>query len=227
MLPADVSQVLEIGARHGDMTRKLVERVTYVTALDLTKPQFEIRGVEMVAGNVQSLQFSDNAFDCVVCTEVLEHVPEVAAAARELARVSREYVLIGVPYRQDTRVGRTTCSACARISPPYGHVNVFDERRLQELFPSLRTVALEFCSENTERTNALSVWLQDIGLNPYGTYEQEEPCLFCGSKMTRPTNLPFARRLASAAGARIYNIQQRFNKPLPTWILGLLRKEHD
>jgi SAM-dependent methyltransferase len=224
MLPSEATEVLEIGARHGAMTRRLAERSDRVTALDLSMPKFSIAGVEAVAGNVESLQFSNDSFDCVVCTEVLEHVSNVAGAARELARVSSKYVLVGVPYRQDTRVGRTTCTTCGKNSPPYGHINSFDENRIRELFPGLRTVALEYCSENTERTNALSAWLQDLGLNPYGTYEQEEPCIFCGSKLMPPTKASLARRVASAAGARLYEFQQRFNKPLPTWILLLLQK---
>ena len=224
MLPSEATIVLEIGARHGDITRRLAERFERVTALDLSMPKFTIAGVEAVAGNVEALQFSEDSFDCVVCTEVLEHVPNVAEAARELARVSRKYVFVGVPYRQDTRVGRTTCITCGKISPTYGHINSFDENRVKELFPGLRTVTLEYCSENTERTNALSAWLQDLGLNPYGTYEQQEPCIFCGSKLIRPGKASLARRVASASGARLYEFQRRFRKPLPTWILLLLQK---
>ena len=82
MLPKDAVSVLEIGARYGVMTEKLAELYPNVTALDLTRPRFEIPGVTTVAGDVQRLQFPDDAFDCVVCTEVLEHVPDYAAGAR-------------------------------------------------------------------------------------------------------------------------------------------------
>ncbi len=36
-----------------------------------------------------SLPFPDDAFDTVLCTEVLEHVPEPRAAVREMARILR------------------------------------------------------------------------------------------------------------------------------------------
>ena len=182
MLPVDISNVLEIGARHGVMTGKLARQFGSVTALDLEVPNFQLEGVEKVAGNVEKLQFQDDAFDCIVCTEVLEHVPDVVSAGRELTRVTRRYVLVGVPYRQDTRVGRTTCSGCGRINPPYGHLNSFDEGRLARVFPGLKALKIEHLAENRERTNALSVWLQDFAGNPYGAYDQEEPCVFCDGK---------------------------------------------
>jgi ubiquinone/menaquinone biosynthesis C-methylase UbiE len=224
LLPPGTRSVLEIGARHGLMTRELVKRVDQVTALDLSRPRFEIPGVVTVAGNVEQLQFEDNSFDCVVCTEVLEHVPDVAAAARELARVSRRHVLVGVPYSQDTRVGRTTCNHCGQVNPPWGHIHTFDEPRLAQLFSNLRTVTTEYCSENRERTNTLSVMLQDFARNPYGVYYQEEGCVACGKKMTAPENLSFVERAACSIGVRLYDLQTRFNKPRPTWIHLLMAK---
>jgi len=224
MLPGGVKNLLEIGARHGVMTKKLASRVPAVTALDLSQPRFQLDGVVTVAGNVERLQFDDNTFDCVVCTEVLEHVPDVTSAARELARVARNHVLIGVPYRQDTRVGRTTCNHCGRINPPYGHLNSFDEARLARLFPSLRTVTTEYLAENRERSNPLSAWLQDLAGNPYGAYDQEEPCVFCGKKMAVPGVLSLPKRIAASIGVRLYDLQVRFNRPMATWILLLLEK---
>ena len=39
--------------------------------------------------NLESLPFEDGAFDLVLCSQVIEHVPDAAAAAAELARVLR------------------------------------------------------------------------------------------------------------------------------------------
>jgi SAM-dependent methyltransferase len=224
MLPANMSSILEIGARYGVMTRKLAQRFPAVTALDLCKPPFEIEHVSTVAGNVEALQFDPNTFDCVICTEVLEHVPGVAAAASEIARVSHQYVLVSVPYKQDTRVGRTTCVHCGKVNPPYGHINTFDENRLASLFPDMRSISVEYVGENTERTNALSVWFQDLARNPYGAYHQEEPCIFCGGKLVAAEDLSFFERAACRVGTRLYDLQAGFNKPLPTWIFLLLQK---
>ncbi len=226
MLPKDTRTALEIGARHGAMTRRLAEVLDEVTALDLRKPPFHLDRVKPVQGDVQRLQFPDDCFDCVVCTEVLEHVPDLAAAAREITRVTRSHVLIGVPYREDTRAGRTTCVHCGRINPNYGHVNCFDEMKIERLFPGGRVSSIEYVSQNRERTNALSTWLQDLAGNPYGSYHQEESCIYCNEKLERPKRSWFIPRLAGAVGLKLYDLQSRFNKPQPTWMLVLFEKKH-
>ena len=69
-----------------------------------------------MGANAADLPFPDAAFDMVTCAEVIEHIPSPALerACREMARVARRYVLVGVPYRQDLRHGRTTCAACGK-----------------------------------------------------------------------------------------------------------------
>jgi SAM-dependent methyltransferase len=42
-----------------------------------------------VVASVESLPFPDSSFDCVLCTQVLEHVEDPWAAAREIFRVLR------------------------------------------------------------------------------------------------------------------------------------------
>src|SRR5262249_20346926 len=158
----------EIGSRDGYHTRKLTDVFQQVTALDLSKPPFDIPRVTPVQGDVTCLDFPDRFFDCVLCAEVLEHVPAVEQAAREIARVARHEVLIGVPYKQDTRVGRLSCSSCGKSNPPFGHVNTFDEHRLQELFQGLDPVTTHWVGTNRERTNAISTRLLDYAGNPWG-----------------------------------------------------------
>jgi SAM-dependent methyltransferase len=224
MLPPERGTVLEIGARHGFVTKALAYHFDAVTALDLEKPGLQLDRVIAVQGDVRNLEFADNSFDCVVCSEVLEHVPEMAAAAREIIRVARHAILIGVPYRQDTRVGRTTCVHCGKVNPPYGHVNRFDENVLQQLFTGVNLQEFRYVSANRERTNALSAWLLDRSRNCWGAYDQKESCIQCGGVLEPPRSISRVERLCGALGIRLYHMQMRFNRPQATWIHALFRK---
>lgn len=57
-----------------------------------------------VVGLADRLPLADEAFDTVLCTEVLEHVFDAEQAARELYRVARPgaHVLVSVPYLYPT-----------------------------------------------------------------------------------------------------------------------------
>lgn len=218
LLPTGARSVLEIGSRDGRITRLLAERFPEVVALDLEKPDFDIPRVVPVRGDVTRLDFPDDHFDCVVCTEVLEHVSAVEQAANELSRVTRGSVLIGVPYRQDIRIGRTTCARCGAVNPPWGHVNAFDEGSLCRLFPGLTPGETSFVWQTRGRTNALSTWLADLAGNPWGTYDQGEPCVRCGARLERPAPLTLRQKALIAAAIGLVQIQSMTDRPRPSWI---------
>lgn len=171
-----------------------------------------------MAGDVTSLQFPDGSFDCALCTEVLEHIPALEQACRELVRVTRHEILIGVPFRQDTRVGRTTCRQCGKVNPPWAHVNTFDEQRLRRLFPGVAMQAKSFVGTNHEATNPVSTMLMDMAGNPWGTYDQDEPCIHCGAALVAPNGRSGLSRIYSAAAIRLDRLQSTFAKPHPNWI---------
>jgi len=53
------------------------------------------------AGDIRKLPFDDTSFDVIMACEVLEHIPfeDFRVALAELARVSRRFVVISLPYR--------------------------------------------------------------------------------------------------------------------------------
>src|SRR4051794_17521524 len=144
LLPVGRQSVLDIGARDGHFSRLLTAHFSDVTALDLDRPSWEWPGVTTVAGDATHLAFPDDSFDCVFCAEVLEHIPDVETACREIARVARHEIIIGVPYRQDLRIGRCRCSSCGKTVNAWAHVNQFDEKRLIELFNPVTLKATSF-----------------------------------------------------------------------------------
>lgn len=224
IMPRGRTSVLEIGARDGYLSRPLAEHFEHVTALDLAKPGFELPRVTTVAGNATNLQFPNESFDCVLCAEVLEHIPALEQACRELARVTRHELIVGVPYRQDTRYGRTTCRACGKINPPFAHVNTFDEQRLAKLFPELTIQTKSFVGSTREGTNAVSAMLMDLAGNPWGTYVQDEPCIHCGAELVAPQR-SFLSKVYSGLAVRLDRLQMSIAKPHAIWIHVVFSKD--
>jgi SAM-dependent methyltransferase len=219
LLPKNRSSVLDVGARDGYFSLLMAEHFARVVALDLHPPAIRHPGVTALAGDATALCFPDRSFDCVFCAEVLEHIPALERACREIARVARYEILIGTPFRQDIRLGRTTCRACGHTNPPWGHLRSFDELELRRLFPGFEVVAKSFVGSVREVTNPLSVLLMDLAGNPWGTYQQDEPCVRCGAKLTAPpAKRTWRSRICSGLAGRINLLQSVLVRPRAKWI---------
>jgi SAM-dependent methyltransferase len=225
IVPKNFSTVLDVGTRVGHFSRLLTQYFESVTALDLTMPQFQFDRVVPVQGDVTCLPFPDKHFDVIFCAEVLEHIPSLEKACSEISRVAHHAIVIGVPYRQDIRIDRTTCNQCGKTNPPWGHVNTFDERKIASLFPECQSAKTSFVWSTNDRTNPLSTWLFDLAGNPYGVYDQDEPCIHCGKQMTLPVSQSFSQRLIAGAALRLNRLQAPFNSAHPNWVHMLLRKD--
>ena len=127
--------LLDAGCGEGFAAADLARRFPDVkfTGVDLSeqavafaKQHFGER-VRFRTGSVFKLPFSDNAFDTVVCSEVLEHLDEPSAAISELKRVARNYVIITVPlepYFQWLNV----LGQKVGVSIDPGHVNFWSKK---------------------------------------------------------------------------------------------------
>ncbi len=214
------NSVLDIGSRDGYVANLLTHYFKEVTALDLSMPELNEPRITCLNGNVCSLPFPDNSFDLVFCAEVLEHIPTslLKDAVTEISRVAKKAVIIGVPYKQDIRFGRTTCLSCGCKNPPWGHVNVFDEAILKKLFADLILEETECIGKNRNRTNDVSKHLMDFAGNPYGTYIQDESCIHCSKRLTKPLYRNILQKICTRLAIILNKIQSYFVQESPNWI---------
>ena len=91
---------------------------------------------------------------------------------------------------------------------------------------TLRTTRLPATEVTTrERTTRLAVLHNDLVGNPWGTYEQDEPCVGCGAKLVRPSTRGLGRRVASKAAHLINRASMPLLRPRPSWVHVLFRKK--
>jgi SAM-dependent methyltransferase len=83
--------------------------------------------------DVARLPFKDGAFDAVVCSEVLEHIPDSRKAVRELVRVLKPggELVVSVPRYLPERI----CWALSEAyhNEPGGHIRIYKRKELQAL----------------------------------------------------------------------------------------------
>jgi hypothetical protein len=61
--------------------------------------------------------------------------------------------------------------------------------------------------------------------NPWGTYIQDEPCIFCGAVLVEPERRSFLSKVCSGVAARLDKVQMSFASPHGNWIHMVYSKD--
>jgi hypothetical protein len=76
-----------------------------------------------------------------------------------------------------------------------------------------------------EASNPLAAFLMDLGRNPWGTYNQDEPCIHCGASLRPPAARPLWRKTSSATALALERLQTAVSRPHATWIHMVFQKQ--
>lgn len=101
-----IGSCLDAGSGRGYVAKHLAAAGHTVFAVDIVPPKdylLETDGYTFIKGSLDKLPFPDNHFDTVICTHVLEHVPNMDAVVSELLRVLRKRLLIVLPRQREYR----------------------------------------------------------------------------------------------------------------------------
>jgi len=130
LYPLAPARLLDVGSGRGALLWPLLDSFPHlcVTAIDRNPQRARdlqaicLGGIGRLAGaemDVTAMAFGDDSFDGVIMAEVLEHIPNAAAALTEAVRVARRFVILSVPSKADS-------------NPE--HIHLFNERLLREMF---------------------------------------------------------------------------------------------
>jgi len=101
-----------------------------VTSCDLSgeacRRAKEIFDVDGVPVDVQDLPFADGQFDVALCSQTLEHVPDLERATRELIRVSAKAAVITVPHQSRRFLARHVREGALHVHMHSLDLNAFD-----------------------------------------------------------------------------------------------------
>ncbi len=115
-----------------DMSREDLRKTWYMFLLTGQEQPVHAR-LELIVGGGEGLPFPDDAFDHVLCTETLEHVPDDAAVLRELLRVLKPdgTLVISVPDEYSERLLWRFSERY--YNTPGGHVRIYRRRQIRRL----------------------------------------------------------------------------------------------
>ncbi len=137
-----------------DDVREAVDRLRYHDALE----EHGGGAWGVLVSDIKSLPFKDNSFDNVVCSEVLEHIPDDKKAISEIIRVLKpgKTLVVSVPRYMPERI-------CWALSDEYynanqGHVRIYKKK---ELVRALETAgAAHFYSHFAHSIHSPYWWLK-------------------------------------------------------------------
>ena len=148
--PGPERTALDVATGGGHVARRLRERGCDVVTLD---PSPGMR--PDVIARAEDLPFADDTFDVVATRIAAHHFDDVAAAVREMARVSRELVLV-----EDTLYESEQVEEAERLHDP-SHVRSYSEGEWRTF---LEDAGLEVEQARLiEKRQPLDAWLERTG----------------------------------------------------------------
>lgn len=141
LIPSDVESLADVGCGNG----------VFLNALMLKRPELNLIGIDRsstalkflntnkIEGSITALPFDDSSFDCVSSLEVLEHlaVDDYETALSELARITKKYLLVSVPFQEKLEDNFTKCPNCLSRFNRDLHLRNFSTKQFKSLFDHL------------------------------------------------------------------------------------------
>jgi ubiquinone/menaquinone biosynthesis C-methylase UbiE len=135
-------RILDIGCGRGWVAEEFIPQKKQVISLDISKKNpsqinkkhYDEKFNVPIVGDSFSLPFISYSVDCIIASEVIEHVIDPESFIEELFRVLKKggKLIISTPYREEIRY--YLCIHCNKKSPVNGHLHSFDERSLRDLY---------------------------------------------------------------------------------------------
>jgi len=140
-IPKNVNSILDIGCGNGWVAKEFLPKGKQVYSLDISvtnpavvKKLYTSPKHFAVTADSFHLPFNDDSFDCVIASEIIEHVFDPSRFIKELFRVVKKggSLIITTPYKE--KIIYYLCIHCNQKTPANAHIYSFDEKKLESLY---------------------------------------------------------------------------------------------
>lgn len=229
-VPAGARRVLDVGCGGGIALHLLAQQRPEIEAVgvELSPRSAEagrsLFGVDIRIGSAAELPFDDEAFDVVLATELLEHLPHGVydAARAEIARVTREAAIVTVPFRERRAV--VSCPSCGCRFNPFYHLRRFEDADLATLLPGMRRTELHITWTRGFFPGVLAARRAKAALGWPAPFPRSTVCPQCGFRRAPATGGAAASAGPDPVRRVIYGAMSRVPRPRrPRWARAVYR----
>jgi len=137
----NVSSILDVGCGSGWVAKHFATKGVQVNSLDVSVVNpakalklYPFNNHNGVVANSFRLPFADDSFDCVIASEIIEHVVSPTDFVKELLRVVKKNgeLIITTPNKE--KIIYNLCIHCNQKTPVNAHLHSFDENKLESLY---------------------------------------------------------------------------------------------
>lgn len=142
----DIKTILDVGCGSAWVAKRFLTKNKNVISFDISEINvkkarnfYPAKNHYGLVGDSFFLPLKTNSVDCVIASEIIEHVVNPKAFARELFRVVKPggELIITTPYKEILRY--SLCIHCNQKTPVNAHIHSFDEKILSGFFNNSET----------------------------------------------------------------------------------------
>lgn len=166
LVPRTAKSVLDVGCGRAWVAASLCPKGVEVCSMDISPTNVEkalsrypFPNHKGVVGDGFNLPFEEHTFDCVIASEVVEHVPDPKAFVQSLFRVVKPggSLILSTPYKEKIRY--ELCIHCHQLTPVNAHLHSFDEHTLTSLYSGTDLATVEWHTFNNKLLLFLRTYL--------------------------------------------------------------------
>lgn len=189
MIPFGLSSLLEVGCGDGRVSNFLPEKIK-ATGFDIDREKIKHYPGNKIIADISKIPIKQNTFDLVLITEVLEHLDDEIyhSALSEILRITKQYILITVPFNETLSANWDKCSECGYIFHAWGHIRKFNGKILKNLFENATLLKTQILSPKETWISSIFYKIAKKPGKVWGTNPQNPTlCPICGSNSLHST----------------------------------------
>lgn len=142
-VPPGVQNILDVGCGSAWVAGHFCPKGIVVYSMDISTVN-PVKALELypfkhhfgIVADVFALPFPEGTFDCIIASEIIEHVPDPRGFLLHLLKVLRPggVLIVTTPYNE--KITYTLCIHCNQPTPLNAHLHSFTAGKLKSMLPA-------------------------------------------------------------------------------------------